>query len=232
MQAPKQFMAVPVITLPNVVFFPETVLPMTVQDNLCKQIIQDCLSNNSLIIISKSRDESEGASFKPYALPSDVCTAGQIQLINDDQEQGVLRIAVKGVCRVKLSHLVQNIPYPVYAVKPLPDEAKEQVFDGAHVYELRHLISKWLDVYVSDSLEREKFQNYLSDTEKLTNNISMLMVKDPMVKQILLENMALSDRISLLKSLFRDQELLEEDQTVVEAIKDYEHIELKSLIPN
>lgn len=227
-----KLITVPVICLPNVVFFPETVLPMTIQDKTCISIIKEAAQNNTMIALSKSRDNAADASYRPSARPCLTCTTGFPHIIEEDQEVGYIRIVLKGEARIQLKNCLQELPYPIFQAEIIQAEYSETVFDNKEINYLRDLMNSWLETFILDSYEREQFQNHLVTIDRLVNNVSMLLVKDPSVKQILLENDSLPERIKLLNRLFRAQNNFQENSMVVNAMINFDNLEFRNLMPN
>ena len=222
----------PVIGLPNVVFFSETVLPMTIQDKTCIQIVRDAIQNGSMIALSKSKDSDNDLSYRPSARPSLVCTAGIPHIVEDNVEENYIRIVLKGESRVYLKNCLQELPYPIFQADYYPIQSAETVFDGNEINYLRELMTSWLETFIQDSQEREQFLRHLNSIHRLVNNVSMLLVKDPNVKQILLENNSLPERIKLLNKLFKLQKNFQENQIVANAMKSFDGLESRNLMPN
>lgn len=223
---------VPVICLPNVVFFPETVLPMTIQDRTCMKIIRDAVKNNTLVALAKSKEDSHDMSYRPASKPHVICTTGTPLIIEDNEEEGFLRIVLKGEARICLKRCQQELPYPIYTADILLPNVTETVFEGDEIFYLQDLMRSWLETYILDSQEREQFLMHLNSVYRLVNNVSMLLVKDPLVKQILLENDSLPERIKLLNKLFRSQANFRENSMVVNAMISFDNLEYRNLMPN
>lgn len=223
---------VPVICLPNVVFFPETVLPMTIQDRTCIKIIKDAAKNNTLIALAKSQEDSHDMSYRPSSKPNMVCTTGTPHIVEENDEEGYLRIVLKGEARICLKKCMQELPYPIYQAEVLIPSISETIFEGDEIFYLQDLMRSWLETFILDSREREQFLMHLNSVHRLVNNVSMLLVKDPLIKQILLENDSLPERIKLLNKLFRAQANFRENSMVVNAMISYDNLEYRNLMPN
>jgi ATP-dependent Lon protease len=223
---------VPVISLPNVVFFPETVLPMTIQDRTCIKIIKDAVKNNTLVALAKSKEDSTDLSYRPSNQPNLVCTTGTPHIIEENEEAGFIRIVLKGEARIALKNCVQELPYPIFKAEVLIPNVTETIFEGDEIFYLQDLMRSWLETYILDSREREQFLMHLNSVYRLVNNVSMLLVKDPKVKQILLENDSLPERIKLLNKLFRSQTDFQENSMVANAMINFDNLEFRNLMPN
>ena len=108
----------------------------------------------------------------------------------------------------------------------------ETIFEGDEIFYLQDLMRSWLETYILDSREREQFLMHLNSVHRLVNNVSMLLVKEPKVKQILLENDNLPERIKLLNKLFRSQIDFQENSIVVNAMINFDNLEYRNLVPN
>jgi len=118
----------------------------------------------------------------------------------------------------------------VYRVRLLPDQKESQLMEleGPQIERLRSLLNAWIDDSIYDSLERETFLESLDSLHHLIDYVSMYLINDRLMKQIVLENRSLHDRVQQLYSLLRGDYPDCEDSLVALAMKDYESVELRS----
>ena len=146
----------------------------------------------------------------------------------DIECRGSIKILVKGEKRIELLQVEQNIPYLIYRVRTLPDtrETGPLAFESPQIERLKDLLNNWVDDTIQDSLERESFYQTLESIHHIIDYLSMFMVGDRHVRQLLLENRSLHERIQMLSSLLRGEYPDCEDNLVVSAMKDFESNEL------
>ncbi|MEC7277645.1 MAG: LON peptidase substrate-binding domain-containing protein [Bdellovibrionota bacterium] len=213
---------IPILPLPNIVFFPHTVIPMLISEPSYIRMIKDVLASDGFLGISMAepREDVEGSLL--YS-PSRIATMGKPILL-EELEDGSLKILVEGRQRIELMHAEQNIPYLVYRVITLPD-TKSTVpltFDSSQVSRLKEILDKWVEDTIEDSLERKSFQESLKGIHPIIDYLSMFMVGDFEVRQLLLENTNLHERIQMLSTLLRGDYPDCEDNLVADAVKDFE----------
>ena len=92
----------PTLYLFNNVFFPQTVIPLTVSDGTSKQVLIECFEQNQQILF-----------YHPSSRAKRIGTTGRILLLeyNDDKSMTVL---VQGVSRVQLFTQEQHLPFPIF----------------------------------------------------------------------------------------------------------------------
>ena len=210
-----------VLPIPNVVFFPHTSLPIYITEPTYIKMIRECVAENKPIAISKT--ENQGQSKNKFC-PSAICGMGK-PIILEESGDGSLKVLIKGSGRVQLLQIEQNLPYLIYSAEVLPDKIEAEQFHGPQVENLKSLLDNWLELSVTDSFERESFSNSIISAYHVVDYICLFLVKDPELRQLLLENVSMFERVQLLSSLFQDPTQFEERSIVVSAIKNYEEIE-------
>jgi len=167
----------------------------------------------------------DGEHYTPQA----IATMGKPMML-EDLEDGSIRVIITGQQRVELVSVEQNLPYLVYRVRLLPDQKESQLMEleGPQIERLRSLLNAWIDDSIYDSLERETFLESLDSLHHLIDYVSMYLINDRLMKQIVLENRSLHDRVQQLYSLLRGDYPDCEDSLVALAMKDYESVELRS----
>ena len=218
----------PILPLPEVVFFPHTVLPMIVVEPSYIKMIRDCIKKDHSLVISMAEPIGTSEDGEHYT-PQAIATMGKPMML-EDLEDGSIRVIITGQQRVELVSVEQNLPYLVYRVRLLPDQKESQLMEleGPQIERLRSLLNAWIDDSIYDSLERETFLESLDSLHHLIDYVSMYLINDRLMKQIVLENRSLHDRVQQLYSLLRGDYPDCEDSLVALAMKDYESVELRS----
>lgn len=212
-----------VLPIPNVVFFPYTSLPVYIVEPIYAQMIKECIDQNKPVAISKASN-LDHINMKGRFSPSKVCGIGK-PVILEESEDGTLKILIKGTGRVKLLNVEQNLPYLIYQAEEFPDILENEKFHGPQIENLKILLDNWLLESVPDSFERESFTKSLVSIYHVVDYICMFLVHDAELRQLLLENDSMFERVQLLSSLFTHPKQFSERSTVVNAIKRYEEIE-------
>lgn len=206
---------VPALYLFNNIFYPQTIIPLSVSDDVSKKMLLKCFELNQEI-----------ALYHPNARSKGVGTLGKILLI-DYNSDGSLSVMVQGLMRIKLQSLVQQEPYPSYFVSEYFDvEEKNQTLHDSPLERLHLVLERWLTRHVHSKTERERFMKDMSSPGKLINNLSMLVIKDVELKQIFLESTSLLDRVRMMNALLVGDTPESEDLEMCEAIKNFERLEV------
>lgn len=219
-----------ILPLPNLVFFPNTVIPMLIVEPSYVNMIKDCLITDQCIGISMAEPIEDIPGPTRYT-PSRVATMGKPVLL-EENDDGSIKIIVRGEERVELLSVEQNIPYLIYKAKVIPDirDGGTISFETPQISRLKEILSCWVDETIDDSLERESFYDSLETLHHIIDYLSMFMIQDRLMRQIILENRSLQERIQMLSSLLKGEQPECEDFLVAHAMKDFEFGELEQKV--
>lgn len=222
----QSFISVAVLPVPNLVFYPNTSLPLYIVDSRHVKMVHDCIATCRLLAVSlvDSRSSMTGSKNSPRA----ICTAGTPQIM-ETMEDGSVKVLLVGETRIKLISLKQSLPFMIYSAEEIPDiyeHSDLQVDFG--IGRLLAILKKWAKENIEDSSERERFITSACSPKNIVDAVSMYMIADSEIRQLLLENVHLNERIQMLASLFKDSVHVEDAKTA-EAIKSYEKMDLANL---
>ena len=203
----------PTLYLFNNVFFPQTIIPLTLSDKTSIELLTNCHQKDLNFVL-----------YHPSERDKKVGTLGKIIVIEKNSDNSITAL-VQGLLRVKLLSQEQHLPYPLYLCEELFDMSDEVTFLDNSLERLHKVLENWLSRHVSSVKEREKFIKDLNRPQKLINYLCMFMIKDNELKEILLENTSLAERIRLLDALLKGRSPDTEDQDMGMAIKNFERLE-------
>lgn len=109
--------SVPVMTLPNTVFFPQSLLPLHIFEPRYQDMLRDVLTSNRLFAVAHldtTRDADSGAVEPPHRIAS----VGLVRACQES-EDGTSNLLLQGVCRVEIREILRELPYRVIAIRPL-----------------------------------------------------------------------------------------------------------------
>ena len=205
---------VPTLYLFNNIFYPQTVIPLTVSDQVSKEMLMSCFEHNIQIALYHPRERSKG-----------IGTLGKILLI-DENPDGSLSVMVQGLVRVKLLSTEAEGVFPLYYIEDFGDiDEITQTLTDSPLERLHTVLERWLNRHVSSAKERDRFMKDISSPVKLINNLCMLVIKDIELKQIFLESTSLLDRVRMMNALLVGDTPENEDIEMCEAIKNFERLE-------
>lgn len=218
----------PVLPIPNVVLYGRTSLPIYILEPVYIDMIKTCVKENTPLAISKAI-ELDHQNVRMRYTPSDICGYGR-PIILEENIDGTLKVLIKAIGRVRLLNVEQNLPYLIYQAECFHDKVESEKLHGPQIQNLKALLDNWLEVNIIDSFERETFTKSLTSIYHVIDYICMFLVQDPDLRQLLLENNSLFERVQLLNSLFEEPSQFEESSLVGSAIKKYEEIEKTSAV--
>lgn len=109
---------IPVMTLPDTVFFPQAMLPLHIFEPCYRKMLKDVLSNHRMFAVSSVASPGEIYPSSPDR-PRRVATAGIIRACKEHAD-GTANLLLQGLCRVKFTKTLSESPYRSAAIKILP----------------------------------------------------------------------------------------------------------------
>ncbi len=215
---------VAVLPIPDLVFFPGTSLPLYVVEPVFIRMIRECVDQNMLVGISMAEPLVYIYGHRRPS-PKNICGIGK-PIILEELYDGTLKVLIKGFGRVKLEQVQQNLPYLIYECEEYGDLPEPNGFiSDDKIERLKGLLDAWILETITDSVEREHFQENISSMKQVVDYISMFLIQDHEMRQLLLENTSMNERIQMLDTLLKGPTPYLEDTTAVQAIKSYEILE-------
>lgn len=210
---------VPVLPIFNVVFFPHTAVPLQLVNPVGIQMIKDCIEANSPLALSLTYN-SKSESVSPV---QKTCGVG-IPIILEEK-RNFLKVLVVGMSKVKLIKPIKTAPYPVYEAEIFTDSTETFSLKINEIDRLKKILNSWLVVAVSDQKERDNFFKNLKSVHHIVDYISMFLIQDPQIRQMLLETTSLFERIKTLNLLLQGEAPFSENGHAADVMKSYESIE-------
>jgi Lon protease-like protein len=177
---------VPVFPLPDVVFFPATVLPLHVFESRYRAMVKDALAGDHSIAVSLLRPGWE----RDYAgSPAfhEVATAGRMEQIETTRD-GRYVFRLVGVSRVRLCEPVQDAPYRIVRAVEIPERPIDALDPAVHRAKLDLLASQVCLARELSGTERSGL--ILDDSlsfEAAVNGVCAILPIDHAIRQSLLE---------------------------------------------
>ena len=198
---------VPVMTLPNTVFFPQALLPLHIFEPRYRQMLRDVLCSDRVFAVARLAPGQTGA-VEP--MPR-IASLGIIRACQK-AENDTSNLLLQGICRVEVQTVVREAPYRIIAVKPIATTA------GTHHAELEILR---LEVMRLLNLRRRlgtpvpkgmtQFLESIDDIDTFADIAVFNLCEDSALKQQLLETLETRRRLQLfataLKAEIEDQRL-------------------------
>lgn len=195
---------VPIFPLPNLVFFPKTLLPLHIFENRYRKMVEDARSSENLIGMVLLKDGWEKDYFGNPEVYEIACV-GKIQQ-TEKLNDGKYNIMLYGISRVKILKFVQEKPYRIAQVKYLKDSHFDyDRFDEN--YETKtfiNLVRKYLEAMGVENLD-ELLKLHTHSLESIVNQVASILDFSIQEKQTLLEMGNLEMRYEQLKKLLQDK---------------------------
>jgi len=210
-------MIVPIFPLPNVVFFPKTLLPLHIFEERYRKMTREAIAGDGRIAMVLLR---EGWEAKYHASPAvyEIACLGDIENY-EELEDGKYNIVLAGVSRVRLLREVQHSPYRLAEAEeisdaPCDDEALDIIRRRNH---LAGLFSRFTELATDGKYRGHEVVPQLN-FEALVNMVASTVNLPVEEKQSLLEMDKVTERCDVLIPVLRRQ---------VEAlilVRKYQHI--------
>lgn len=193
--------------LKDVVFFPQSILPLHIFEPRYRNMLRDVLEGNRLFAVA-SVDEDNLKPGEDEEPPASVATVGMVRASHDNAD-GTSNLILQGICRVKVAEKLCHSPYPVIQIHPLttpPD------YDAKGVARMKARISDMLmnESCLSNGVPEEfiQFLGTIEDPDTFIDLSAFAMCQCSNVKQALLEAVDLHLRYqTFLRYLSRKQSL-------------------------
>lgn len=108
---------VPVMTLPETVFFPQSLLPLHIFEPRYRTMLRDVLATNRLFAVAHldAAHAQEPGAIEP---PHRIASVGIVRACQE-ADDGTSNLLLQGVTRVEIRSIVREQPYRVIAISPL-----------------------------------------------------------------------------------------------------------------
>lgn len=188
--------AVPVMTLPNTVFFPQSLLPLHIFESRYRAMLRDVLATNRLFAVAHldaARSDEPDAIEPPHRIAS----VGIVRACQE-ADDGTSNLLLQGVCRVEIREILREIPYRMIAVQPLAS-----VRGGNHTQleimrlEVLRLLNLRRRLGVPGPKGITQFLEGIEDFDTFADVAVFNLCDDTTVKQRLLEELDTRQRLKL-----------------------------------
>ena len=212
MQLPRE---VPVMTLPNVILFPQAMLPLYIFEPRYRQMLGDALGSHRMFSVAMQKPGRVRES------PSNIAGLGLIRasVVN---KNGTSNLILQGITRVELTGTVRYKPYRVHRIRALESTATDSVAVDALTVKVLELVSERLEqgfelpIHVLKKLgqlEEIDAENLppdfalkqgieilakLNNPEQIADLVSGTLLSSPLERQFLLETVDLETRLKHL----------------------------------
>jgi ATP-dependent Lon protease len=193
---------IPVMTLPNVAFFPQALMPLHIFEPRYREMLKDVLATNRLFAVAGINEKLLGQpnQFEP---PHRIASVGIIRACQKNAD-GTSNLLLQGLCRVEFLNIVSDEPYRRVRARALASEPGAPEPKNAR---LRAELGRLLDLKqkLGGEMPREmtEFLRGVEDPETFVDLAAFSLCDCQMVKQKLLETLDVGTRLTLFSRQLR-----------------------------
>jgi ATP-dependent Lon protease len=195
---------VPVMTLPNVAFFPQALMPLHIFEPRYRQMLRDVLATNRLFAVAgldeRNIHQSEGS--EP---PHRIASVGIVRACQKN-DNGTSNLLLQGLCRVEIAGIVTDEPYRKIHVKALVSQPGATHDENELLRRnLARLLGIKLKLSSQGGSEMAAFLKTVEDPEAFVDIAAFSMCENVMLKQKLLETLDVNRRLELFSQHVRGE---------------------------
>ncbi|MEI7566665.1 MAG: LON peptidase substrate-binding domain-containing protein [Opitutaceae bacterium] len=194
----------PVMTLPDTVFFPQALLPLHIFEPRYREMLRDVLAHDRLFAIARLNPQGQKKIGQPEPLHQ-IASVGIIRACQK-ADDGTSNLLLQGLCRVRIEAIVAEEPYRRIRVRALasqPGANAEKI--NRLQRELARLLGLREKLAAQGASEMTSFLKTVEDPEAFVDLAAFSLCEDLRVKQTLLETLDLSRRLELFSAQVRDE---------------------------
>jgi ATP-dependent Lon protease len=193
---------VPVMTLPNTVLFPQSLLPLHIFEPRYRTMLRDVLAGNRVFAVARL-DETRLAEPGAVEPPHRVAAVGIVRACQH-ADDGTSNLLLQGVCRVEIRDIIRELPYRTIAIRPLAT-----VRGGNHAelecarVEVMHLLNVRRRLGTHAPKGMTQFLESIDDFDTFADVAVFNLCEDARLKQRLLEELDTNRRLHLFAERLR-----------------------------
>ena len=190
----------PVMTLPNVTLFPQSLLPLYIFEPRYRQMLADALHSNRMLAVAMRKPGSTRETPLPMA------GLGLIRA-SVAHRDGTSHLVLQGLARVELEAAVRYKPYRVNRIRTVQTPPCDSVAADALLAKVRELLEERMKLglplpfpAVTQSSSREilKYLDSIADPEQAADQSSYAVLPEAAERQTILETIDVETRLRRL----------------------------------
>ncbi len=193
---------VPVMTLPNMTFFPQALLPLHIFEPRYRNMLRDVLATNRLFAVTGLNPKlaDQAGQFEP---PHRIASVGIVRACQKN-DNGTSNLLLQGICRVEFTEILTDEPYRRVRIRAL---ASEPVTDRAENLRLRTELARLIALKQKFGApvpaEMAEFLRTVEDPEVFIDLAAFSLCENSALKQRLLETLNVGRRLELFSRQLR-----------------------------
>jgi len=193
---------VPVMTLPNVAFFPQALLPLHIFEPRYREMLRDVLATNRIFAIAglDQRLLGQPGTIEPQHR---IVGVGIVRACQKN-DNGTSNLLLQGLCRAEISGIVCDDPYRRIRIRTLTSEPGATLSENERLRaELARLIGLKTKLAETNTGELTAFLENVVDHETFVDIAAFNLCENPALKQTLLETLDVNRRFQLFSRALR-----------------------------
>jgi len=179
-----------VFPLSQVVFFPNSSLPLNIFEPRYLQMVEDALSSGTPIAVGGDDPILNAGQTLGYGHPQ----------VLERRPDGTLLIVLHGAGKARLEECAGQSPYFTFEATPIPEELSLKAENLSAFVQLKDRLECILKAQAGKQVNVNEFLSHMKSTAEVVDCYASLMVEDADFKQALLEENDINDRVLLLAS--------------------------------
>lgn len=189
-----------VMTLPNVAFFPQALLPLHIYEERYRLMLKDALASHRLFAVGGMDPRRQHTDFEPLHR---VATVGIVRACQKN-DNGTSNLLLQGLTRIEVLETIQEEPYRRIKIRTLASQSGAEEEENKR---LRTRISRLLNMKQqlegTATGELSQFLKTIDDPEIFIDIAAFNLCESPSLKQRLLETLNVHKRLELFSDQLR-----------------------------
>ncbi|AKC81909.1 hypothetical protein IMCC26134_02355 [Verrucomicrobia bacterium IMCC26134] len=187
---------VAVMTLPNLTFFPQALLPLHIFEPRYRKMLSDALGTHRLFAVAGLNSAKAGDAFEP---PYRIATLGVVRACQG-QDDGTSNLLLQGLTRVEFTEILGEEPYRRVRIRALASERGGSEEDNTKLRaQVSRLLSMRQRLRGEDAGNLQKFLRSIDDPDTFADLAAFNLCESSRLKQRILETLDVNKRLGLLK---------------------------------
>ena len=192
------------MTLPNVAFFPQALLPLEIFEPRYRHMLRDVLATNRIFAVA-GLDLMAAATEDGFEPPHRIACIGLIRACQKNAD-GTSNLLLQGLCRVSIESIIGDEPYRRIRIRTLASQPGAAASENARLRsELARLIRLRLKLSPDGPGAMTELLKSIEDPEMFADIAAFNLCKNAMLKQKLLETLDVNRRLAMLLKVLRSE---------------------------